>query len=153
MRLDSAVALAALITLLPSACDVQVDVDHDRSDRGSWAAIDPLPDAGPDTEVWFRDYQVVVVDEPLSIGLELWLRPDRTFQFAAEVEEADGGVERTVIEGRYRWDGDLLTLEDDAGDPRVLRRRGEELEIETEWPGDVVLAVTRLPRPALLRAR
>ena len=153
MRFDSAVAFVALITLFPSACDVRIDIDEDRPDRGVRAAIDPLPGAGPGTEVWFRDYDVVVVDEPLSIDLELRLRPDRTFLFVAEVEDADGGVERTTIDGRYRWEGDRLTLVDDDGDLQIFHRRGEELEIETGWPGDVVLAVTRLPEPALRRAR
>lgn len=152
MRPQSAVTCAALITFLASACDVHVDVDHDR-DRQARSETEPLPEAGSGTEVWLRESSLVVVDEPLDVHLELRLRPEGTFVFAAEFEDGDGDHERTVVEGSYRWDGDRLTLVDDGGETRVLSRRGDELELETDWRGDVLLAVTRLPDPALRRAR
>lgn len=145
----------ALALLVGAACDVTVDVDPDgHADHGSiHGDLEPVRAIHPDAEVWRRHADVRVFDDDLIVDLELALAPDGTYRLVAEVEDVDGDREREIVEGRYRWDGDRLVLEDDGGDGGTFRRRGEDLELETEWPVDVALAVTGLPDPTLRRAR
>lgn len=142
-------ALVALLLAVP-ACEIDVDVAPDTADP---VAADPLPEPEPGADVWGRRSSVVVFDEPLEVDLRLELRPDGTYRLLAQVVERSGERERATSEGRYRWDGDRLTLIHDGGGTETFRLRGDELELDTEWPVTVAFAVTGLPDPTLRRVR
>lgn len=141
-------AVIALAAVFPTACDVTIDVDSDHA-----SAHERLAAFHPDAEVWARHVDVEAFDDRVVVDLELALAPDGAYRLVAEVEDADGDTDRSVSEGRYRWEGDRLVLITDHGDDGEFRRRGDDLELRTEWPVDVVLAVSGLPDPVLRRVR
>lgn len=152
MRYPAAMALAFLLVIPLLACDVTIDLDVE-PDRAGVSALDPMPEPGPDADVWTRRSDVVVFDEAIEVDLRLALHADGTYRFVAEVVENGGERDRSVSEGRYRWRGDRLVLTDGGGERATLTRHDDELELETAAPVNVVRAVTGLPAPTLRRMR
>ncbi|MBW3660691.1 MAG: copper resistance protein NlpE [Gemmatimonadetes bacterium] len=144
--------LATLLVAVPG-CELEVDIDVEPERATVASPHRAVPPADPGAEVWGRHADIVVVDEPLAVDLELRLRPDRTFFLVAQVEDADGEVEREIVEGRYRWEDDRLTLVGEDGGGQTLRLRDGDLRLETGWQGDAAFAVTGLPRLELRRIR
>lgn len=152
MRCPTATALAVLLAIPLFACDITIDLDVE-PDRAGVSALDPMPEPGPDVDVWTRRSDVLVFDEAIEVDLRLALHADGTYRFVAEMVENRGERDRSVSEGRYRWQGDRLVLIDGGGETATLTRREDELELDTAAPVNVVLAVTGLPDPTLRRMR
>lgn len=152
MRYSAPMTLAILLVIPLLACDVTIDVDADPA-RAGVSTLDPLPEPGPDVDVWTRRSDVLVFDDAIQVDLRLALHDDGTYRFVAEIVEDRGERDRSVSEGRYRWRGDRLILIDGGGETATLTRREDELELETAPPVNVVRAVTGLPAPTLRRMR
>lgn len=152
MRYPTATAIAVLLAIPLFACDITIDLDVE-PDRAGVSALDPMPEPGPDVDVWTRRSNVLVFDEAIEADLRLALHADGTYRFMAEMVENRGERDRSVSEGRYRWQGDRLVLIGGGGETATLTRREDELELDTAAPVNVVLAVTGLPDPTLRRMR
>lgn len=136
--------LLLLITL--PGCELDVDIETDAPPRPATSADAPV------NSVWIYRAHALVFDAPLDLEFELILFEDDRFRLWVDAV-ADEELEREVVSGTYRWEGNALLLRDEGGSVQRLRLRGDELVPDAGWKWTLARESLGLPDFGLERMR
>ncbi|MDX1622754.1 MAG: hypothetical protein R3199_02085 [Gemmatimonadota bacterium] len=147
MRRIAIVPLMLLLLAPLPACDLAVDIQLDDDPPRRVVLTD-----APVSSEWSYRAHALVFDAPLDLELELILFEDDRFRLWMDAA-ADEELEREVVSGTYRWEGDALLLRDEGGNVQRLRLRGDELVPDAGWKWTLARESLGLPDFGLERVR